>query len=122
MAMTRQPDHAHDANRYLAISMREGKRRAPLAPTEAQFQRSVLELAAWRRWRVYHTRLSIGSHRGFPDVIACRRDRIVALELKSERGKPTSDQVDWLAALADAGVEAHLVRPSDWSMLEELLR
>lgn len=93
------------------------------AITEAAFQRSVLDLLEWHRWRCYHTRFSVGSHgRGFPDVIACRRDRCLALELKSERGKPTSDQESWLLALADAGVEAHLVRPSDWAMLAELVK
>lgn len=45
-----------------------------------------------------------GAGRGFPDVLAIRGDRIIAAELKSDRGRLTDEQSQWLDALAAAGV------------------
>jgi len=47
----------------------------------------------------------------------------VALELKSEKGKATDAQQEWIAALdAVPGIVARVVRPSDWDWIEEALR
>jgi hypothetical protein len=46
----------------------------------------------------------------------------MVLEVKTERGKATDKQMDWLADLARVpGVLARLVRPSDWGWLESEL-
>lgn len=39
---------------------------------------------------------------GFPDLILVRRGRVVACELKADRGQLTDQQHDWLRALAAA--------------------
>ncbi len=90
--------------------------------SEAQFQAKVVETAQWFGWRWYHTHDSRRSPAGFPDLLLLRRDRALALELKSERGRVTSAQVSWIAALNAAGIEARIVRPGDWDQLLERLR
>jgi len=45
------------------------------------------------------------------------------VELKSEKGKLTEAQCEWLDLLAKVpGVEAHCFKPSDWSQIEGTLR
>ena len=49
--------------------------------------------------------------------------RMVALELKVGRNKPTVDQVRWLAALREVWrVDALVARPDDWDNVMELLK
>lgn len=84
--------------------------------------RTIVEYAVLRNWRQYHTYRSDRSAAGFPDLILLRAQRAVALEVKAERGRVSDAQLDWLAALARAGIEAHLVRPRDWEFVLELLQ
>lgn len=58
----------------------------------------------------YHTLHSQGSQRGWPDW-ACVRERVVYLELKTERNTLSDPQKVWLRALLAAGQEAYLIRP-----------
>lgn len=103
------------------------------AISEKEFQNQVIELAHICRWRVAHFRpAQTRSGRwvtpvqadgaGFPDLFLVRGHRALALELKSEKGKASQLQQDWLAALGHAGVEAHIYRPSDWDLIVEVLR
>ncbi|MEW6583441.1 MAG: VRR-NUC domain-containing protein, partial [Actinomycetota bacterium] len=57
-----------------------------LALSEAAFQDQVVDLARLRGWLVYHTFDSRHSAAGFPDLILARGDRLVAAELKTQRG------------------------------------
>lgn len=106
---------------------------AKLKPiTEAEFQQQVIQLAQLRGFSVAHFRPARtsrgwrtpvqGNGRGFPDLIMCRGNRLVAAELKSATGKLTAEQSDWLVALANAGVECYVWRPSDWDEIEETLQ
>ena len=64
-------------------------------------------------WRlVYHTFRSQHSPSGFPDYVLVR-ERVVFAELKTEKGKPTPFQTEWLDGLRSAGAEVYLWRPSD---------
>jgi hypothetical protein len=92
---------------------------------EADFQSQVLQLAGILRWRRAHFRPGLnrrgewrtavaGDGSGFPDLILVRGERVLAVELKSERGRTTPEQEEWLAAFAGAGVEACVWRPSDF--------
>jgi hypothetical protein len=93
------------------------------AITEAQFLRQVQHLAAMFSWRGYHPALSKWSERGWPDIALCRPPRLILAELKSEFGKVTPQQAEWLADLARCpGVEVYLWRPSDFERIVELLR
>ena len=90
--------------------------------SERDFQAQVLALARLCQWRCYHTFDSRRSERGFPDLVLVRRSRVLFIELKSERGRPTSAQQAWLADLEGTGkVDVRLWRPSDWNEIEATL-
>lgn len=87
--------------------------------TEREWQNTVIELLEWNRWVVYHTHDSRRSQPGFPDVVALHppsADKLV-LELKTEKGKATPAQLQWLAWFDACGVEAQVARPSDIDQL-----
>ena len=62
---------------------------------------------------VYHTKLSWGSTKGFPDLVMLREGRLIFAELKSDRGCASPEQEQWLAELRKTGSEVYLWRPSD---------
>lgn len=90
--------------------------------TEKEFQNQVVELASLRGWRWYHTHDSRRSNAGFPDLTLVRGDRLLFVELKTERGRLSPEQFAWLEALNETPAEIHIFRPSDWSNLEEILK
>ncbi len=63
---------------------------------------SVLAMARALGWRAYHTRDSRGSEPGFPDVVLARRGRVIFAELKTESGRVTRPQLEWLGDLPGA--------------------
>lgn len=115
------------------MRVRVGKRltdeeRAWRAISEKDFQKQVIELARLYGWKVAHFHDSrrqvkpgvfVGDKdaAGFPDLVLVRPPELVVLELKRELGKTTSEQDAWLAALVACGVEACVVRPSEWDWL-----
>lgn len=92
--------------------------------TEKQWQKQVVDLAVQLGFkRAYHTFDSRRSHPGFPDLVLVR-DRIIFAELKREPrvSSPVSDaQKEWLDALAAAGGECYLWRPSDLDEIAGIL-
>jgi len=103
------------------------------AVDERSFQDSVAAVAQLAGWRVVHfrpARRADGSWRtpgaydaaGFPDLTLARAPRLVYAELKSEHGRLSDAQKEWLALLAQVpGVETYLWRPSDWPALTATL-
>lgn len=90
--------------------------------TEKQFMAAVVEMAQMLGWLVYHTRDSRHSEAGFPDIVCVRRDRVLFIELKTEKGRLSEEQERWLSALGLAGAHVHCWRPSDWPAVEAALR
>lgn len=99
--------------------------------TEAEFQSTVVELLVALGYRHLHVRRTLGRGRkwttstnlaGWPDLLAWRPGRCVAIELKSESGQATPEQVEVLASLREAGIESRVVRPSGWDELVGWLR
>lgn len=106
-----------------SLSGKSGNQTGVPALTEKEFLRQVVDLARLFRWRTYHPWLSVRSERGWPDLALCRPPRLVLAELKSERGKTSPSQDEWLALLAAVhGVETFLWRPSDLDHIAEILR
>ena len=93
--------------------------------TEAQLSGLVVEIARLGGWKLrYHTFTSRRSAHGFPDWVFVHpaRQRILFAELKSEKGKLTGEQQEWIAGLElIPGVEVHVWRPSDWPSIVETL-
>jgi len=91
--------------------------------TEKAFQKIVLSLFREAGWRVCHFADSrrqvkpgvfVGdvNAKGFPDVVAVKRSRLVFVELKSDTGRLTLDQKGWLSDVQAAGCEVFVWRPS----------
>jgi len=91
--------------------------------TERQWQAQVLNLANLGDWRVFHplTAQKKGAwatfqsgHKGYPDLTLVKpSEGILFVELKTERGKLSDDQIEWRDRIRAAGGEWHLWRPSD---------
>lgn len=83
--------------------------------SERDWQQQVLDLLEYHQWISYHTYDSRRSQPGFPDLVALhpKAGDILVLELKTERGKATPSQLQWLAWFEACGIDARLVRPSE---------
>jgi hypothetical protein len=92
----------------------------PAEMSEKDFMGEVIKLAEAQGWHCYHTHDSRRSELGFPDLVLVR-DRVVYVELKTETGKLTGKQREWLKALAWAGGETYCWRPRDWPEVQKVL-
>lgn len=111
-----------------------------LTQTEEQFQKTVIEHATFRRWRIFFIpdwvwklifaairkgekrRKEYWSKPGFPDLVMVRPPRLIFAELKREGEKPREDQWDWLNDLsAVPGIEVYFWTPSCWDDIEGIL-
>jgi hypothetical protein len=98
--------------------------------SEKAWQQQVEALLRLYGWKFYHApdnrpgrNGAIQNIRaGFPDLIAIRGQRTLAIELKRELGKTTEDQDAWLATMAAAGWETYVWRPSDLENVGPVLR
>ena len=88
---------------------------------EKEFQAMVENIAELRGWTFYHTYDSRRSNPGFPDLQMLRGERQVIAELKSQKGRITEIQKDWLEKFKLVGAEVFLWRPSDIREIEEIL-
>jgi len=101
-----------------------------MVESEREFQREVIKIAESLGWYVNHAlpgkgrnkhlTLFIGK-RGFPDLVLCRPPRLLFVELKSQTGKVSNDQREWLDALHACGVEVYVWRPSDLEQITAIL-
>ena len=94
-----------------------------LVQPESVLQTQVLALARLYNWRAYHTFDSRRSPPGYPDLHLVRGTRQVFAELKTQRGRLTRDQCEWLEALrAIPTNECFVWRPSDVPQIAAILR
>ena len=113
-------------------------RRSPAATaiaslvTERVWMRQVTDLAEMLGWSWAHFRPAQTSKgwrtpvsgpmgAGFPDLILCRGDRIIAAELKSQDGRLTPAQRVVLDTIGRA-VPTYIWRPADLDAVAEALR
>lgn len=93
-----------------------------LHQSERDFQRAVVDLATASRWTLcYHTLNSRGSASGFPDLVLVRVPELIFAELKTDKGRVSDAQHEWLRSLEACGVETYVWRPSDWATVEARL-
>ena len=114
---------AEGDGRMTAVSRDEYRDLEAKAMTEAQLQTKVISLAKDLDWQVAHIRAAqkadgswavpYEGHVGLPDLILARGRRLIAVELKSQRGGFRAGQQEWLTA-GGLGVNTFLWRPSDW--------
>lgn len=92
--------------------------------TERDLREQVRDLCKLFGWKLYFSWTSIHSPRGFPDLVLCNPEqkRVIFAELKSEKGKVSTYQQEWLDTLAACGAEVYLWRPGDFEGIVEILR
>lgn len=99
---------------------------------EQGFLDSIVDLAHLRGWKVHHGRpawtekgyrTAIQGDAGFPDLFLARKPRIVIAEIKSDKGRVSEAQSEWLLELKQCfGIELYLWRPDDWEEIVKILR
>jgi len=91
------------------------------AMTEKLFQGRVEQALKVAGFAVYHTWSSLHSTKGFPDLIAIhpKRKKIMVVEVKSETGKLRPEQNDWLEWFSLCGIDARVLRPSEFDTFWE---
>lgn len=83
--------------------------------SEKAFQAQIEHAARFLGWACYHPFDSRRSAAGWPDLVCVREGEMVALELKTERGRVRPEQEAWIELLDSVpGVTAMIVRPDDW--------
>jgi len=91
--------------------------------TEDDLLAGVADALTLGRWDWTHARRSdlatLMGTPGVPDIIAVHeRGTLLALELKSDHGSPTADQLRWITRLARAqAVDARVVYPDQYDAL-----
>lgn len=86
--------------------------------SEKEFQSKVVALAEANDWRTFHVFDSRRSAAGFPDLVLVRKGTLILAELKSDVGRLSAEQKEWLKELREVnGVAVRLWRPSLWSAI-----
>lgn len=81
--------------------------------TEAQLLAAVKAACRQLPVRCYHTRYSLGSEPGFPDLVILGRRGVLFRELKGPRGRLSDAQREWIEDLRAAGADAGVWTPGD---------
>ena len=100
---------------------------------EKDFQKQVIELARRYGWKVQHSKtvqLASGRHmtpidgdKGFPDLVLCHRSHgTVFAELKSMKGRFSTEQISWLTDLQLSGQRVYCWRPDDLQDIIQVLQ
>lgn len=90
---------------------------------ERDFQAMIEQAAGYLSWRCYHTWDSRRSNPGWPDLVCVKKGRMLALELKTDKGKVRPQQAEWIEELGKVpGVVARIVRPADIDEVLEMLQ
>lgn len=89
--------------------------------SEKALMQAVIDLARLLQYDLYHTHDSRRSAPGFPDLLMASKrgrigqpNRLIVAELKTERGRLSPQQAEWLKLFEACGVPAYVLRPSDW--------
>lgn len=100
----------------------EARRGRRIQQTERAFAAQIEEVFRLFGWRFFHPWHNVHSAPGFPDYCAIRPPRCLFVELKTNTGRLTPAQEDWLRELARCpGVEVFLWRPQNWEAIIETL-
>ena len=102
----------------------EGRAVLDAALSEQAFQQQIIDLALVKGWYVYHTYDSRRSNPGWPDLALVHPGKklLLFLEVKTQTGRVTQPQQRMIDTLAKVRLTtAHIVRPSDWELVEKSL-
>lgn len=90
---------------------------------ERDLQATALQLMRIVGWRTFCDRMAFRSDAGWPDITAIHTEmkRTLFVECKTEKGKLSAKQEEWLTDLSRAGNETFLLRPSYWERFVRLV-
>jgi len=103
----------------------KGTAKLKIIVTERDLREWVRDLCGLFGWKMYFSWTSIHSPRGFPDLVLVNPEqkRVIFAELKTEKGKLTPEQEEWLVALLECGGhEVYVWRPGDIEEIARILR
>lgn len=84
------------------------------AMTEKALSKAIVSVAKECGWLVARTWLSKFSPAGEPDLRMLRNGKLLVWELKTDKGKVSPAQQEWLDAYAEVpGVDVRVVRPAN---------
>lgn len=102
-------------------------RQINIKTSEREFRQMVMSACKLLHWSYYFTWNSKNSVGGFPDLVLIKikseqgarnetdvSGELIFVELKTDIGKLTPKQVEWLSLLKACGCETYLWRPSMW--------
>lgn len=93
--------------------------------TEKEWLEQVRSWARQGGWLAYHPHRSAFSEPGWPDLVLCKPPEIIFAELKTEKGKLTVRQQEWIEALSNCAtndlVRVCVWRPSDADAVRTVL-
>lgn len=95
--------------------------------SEADFQKQIIHYARLRGWRIFHARPAMdrkgrwATHQtgdpGYPDLTLARRGVVLFREIKRQKGRATTAQLEWLKE-----TDGEIWRPSDWETIRLVLQ
>jgi hypothetical protein len=109
-----------EATRSLQVASSPPGRHEGSHEPEKRFLERVRRLAREHGWSCFHCHRSDKSEPGWPDLALCR-ETLVLVELKTNTGKLTREQQQWLSLLAHAGAETHVWKPHMWAEIVDRL-
>ena len=124
------------AARNPSLTVEDAPKRSKGRP-EDDFQQQIIDYAHLNHWKVAHFRTARIQRKdgsvyyatpvqadgeGFPDLILLKGNQIVIAEIKSENGKLSDKQKEWLAAWEMTEADVFVWRPQDWDEIEKRLR
>lgn len=97
--------------------------------SERLWQDKVEQIAKMNSWLIFHPsphQVRPGVYRsdgkGFPDLCMAHPTKgVLFVELKTETGRLSSDQIKWAEALIANGIEYYVWRPSQIDLIAERL-
>lgn len=89
---------------------------------ESSFQAWIVREARCQGWRAFHAFDMRNSAAGFPDLVLVRAERMIVVEVKTDAGRVSDAQREWLGALGLVdGCTAYVWRPRDRHLISGLL-
>lgn len=112
---------------FATVTVAEYRELVRAEMSEDDLLAEVARLLTLGHWRWHHMRRSdLGQPMGdpgFPDIIAVRNGVLLAIELKTAKGRMEVGQVEWLRDLASVvNVHDAVWRPATVDEIRELLR
>jgi hypothetical protein len=88
--------------------------------SEEDFQQQITDYCDLLGLKWHHETDSRRTRAGWLDLVIAG-NRVIFAELKSDKGKITTEQQQWIDRLAMAGAEVYVWRPADWPDVQRIL-